>query len=178
VRKLAERSQAAAAEISHLSGSSVQVAEKAGELLAKLVPDIQKTADLVQEISGASAEQDSGSLQINKAIQQMDQVVQQNAGGAEEMASTAEELASQSEHLQDIMRFFRVDADSGMRQTIQGETAPRTVRQPAAIQMVNAGTRTLKQTAGKSLAGSKHAGVSLDMGNGGRDSEDNEFERY
>jgi methyl-accepting chemotaxis protein len=108
VRKLAERSQSAAGEISNLSGSSVQIAEKAGELLTKLVPDIQKTADLVQEISSASAEQNNGAQQINRAIQQMDQVVQQNASAAEEMASTSEELASQSEHLQDIMRFFRV----------------------------------------------------------------------
>ena len=114
VRKLAERSQSAAGEISNLSGSSVQIAEKAGELLTKLVPDIQKTADLVQEISGASAEQNNGAQQINRAIQQMDQVVQQNASAAEEMASTSEELASQSEHLQDIMKFFRVSNGSTM----------------------------------------------------------------
>ena len=178
VRKLAERSQAAAAEISHLSGSSVQVAERAGELLAKLVPDIQKTADLVQEISGASAEQNSGSLQINKAIQQMDQVVQQNAGGSEEMASTAEELASQSEHLQDIMRFFRVDNDGGMRRPAQNEATPAISRNPAARQIASAGARTPKRLGGKSAAGSKQAGVALDMGNGERDSEDDEFERY
>ncbi|KAF0215071.1 MAG: methyl-accepting chemotaxis [Geobacteraceae bacterium] len=95
VRKLAERSQKAAAEISELSATSVEVAEKAGELLTKMVPDIQKTAELVQEISVASREQDTGAEQINKAIQQLDQVIQQNAGASEEMASTAEELASQ-----------------------------------------------------------------------------------
>ena len=107
VRKLAERSQAAAAEISKLSSSSVQVAEMAGQMLEKLVPDIQKTAELVQEINSASSEQNSGAEQINKAIQQLDQVVQQNAGVAEEMSSTSEELAAQAENLQSAMEFSR-----------------------------------------------------------------------
>jgi len=110
VRKLAERSQKAAAEISELSSSSVEVAEKAGELLNKMVPDIQRTAELVQEISAASREQDTGADQINKAIQQLDQVIQQNASASEEMASTAEELASQAELLQTSISFFRVDS--------------------------------------------------------------------
>ena len=81
VRKLAERSQTAAAEISKLSATSVEVAERAGEMLTKIVPDIQKTAELVQEINAASKEQNTGAEQINKAIQQLDQVIQQNAGG-------------------------------------------------------------------------------------------------
>ncbi|GFO53539.1 hypothetical protein GMSM_05460 [Geomonas sp. Red276] len=109
VRKLAERSQKAAAEISELSISSVQVAEHAGTLLANILPDVQKTAELVQEISASSREQDSGAEQINKAIQQLDQVIQQNAGSSEEMASTAEELSSQSEKLQAMIEFFRID---------------------------------------------------------------------
>ena len=112
VRKLAERSQKAAAEISELSGSSVEVAETAGELLAKMVPDIQKTAELVQEISAASREQDTGAEQINKAIQQLDQVIQQNASASEEMASTAEELAAQAERLQNSISFFKIDSGS------------------------------------------------------------------
>jgi len=111
VRKLAERSQTAAAEISDLSSSSVDVAERAGEMLKKLVPDIQKTAELVQEINASSNEQNSGAGQINKAIQQLDQVIQQNAGAAEEMASTAEELASQAGHLQDTISFFKIGND-------------------------------------------------------------------
>ncbi|MBI5559136.1 MAG: HAMP domain-containing protein, partial [Deltaproteobacteria bacterium] len=78
VRKLAERSQSAAGEISKLSTSSVAIAETAGEMLNKMLPDIQKTAELVQEISASSKEQDSGAEQINKAIQQLDQVIQQN----------------------------------------------------------------------------------------------------
>uniref|UniRef100_C6E2Z3 Methyl-accepting chemotaxis sensory transducer n=1 Tax=Geobacter sp. (strain M21) TaxID=443144 RepID=C6E2Z3_GEOSM len=111
VRKLAERSQKAAAEISDLSSSSVDVAVKAGELLAKMVPDIQKTAELVQEISAASREQDTGAEQINKAIQQLDQVIQSNAGASEEMASTAEELSSQAEQLQSAVAFFKIGDD-------------------------------------------------------------------
>jgi methyl-accepting chemotaxis protein len=113
VRKLAERSQLAAGEISTLSTSSVEVAEKAGQMLAKLVPDIQKTAELVQEISAASKEQTSGADQINSAIQQLNQVIQQNAGSAEEMSSTAEELSSQAEQLQSVIAFFKVDEREG-----------------------------------------------------------------
>ncbi len=108
VRKLAERSQTAAAEISQLSTSSVEVAERAGQLLSKLVPDIQKTAELVQEISAASKEQTSGADQINASIQQLNHVIQQNAGAAEEMSSTAEELASQAGQLQGAVAFFKV----------------------------------------------------------------------
>ncbi len=106
VRKLAERSQVAAGEINGLSNSSVEVAEKAGHLLNTLVPNIQRTAELVQEISAASREQDSGAEQINKSIQQLDNVIQQNASSSEEMASTAEELQSQSEQLIEIISFF------------------------------------------------------------------------
>jgi methyl-accepting chemotaxis protein len=110
VRKLAERSQTAAGEISSLSGSSVEVAERAGEMLKRMVPDIQKTAELVQEISAASNEQNTGAEQVNKAIQQLDQVIQQNASASEEMASTAEELSSQAEQLQAAIAFFKLDA--------------------------------------------------------------------
>ncbi len=109
VRKLAERSQRAAGEISKLSTSSVEVAEKAGQMLARLVPDIQKTAELVQEISAASREQSSGASQMNAAIQQLNQVIQQNAGAAEEVSSTAEELSAQAEQLQSTIGFFKVD---------------------------------------------------------------------
>jgi len=111
VRKLAERSQAAAGEINQLAGSSVEIAEKAGEMLTKLVPDIQKTAELVQEISSASAEQSTGANQINKAIQQLDQVIQQNASASEEMSATSEELAGQSEAMKDAIGFFKLSSD-------------------------------------------------------------------
>jgi len=108
VRKLAERSQTAAKEIGSLSTTSISVAERAGELLAKLVPNIQKTAQLVQEINASSKEQTVGSDQINSAIQQLNEVIQQNAGSAEEMAATAEELSSQAAQLQDSVAFFKI----------------------------------------------------------------------
>ncbi len=114
VRKLSERSRAAAAEIIDLSGSSVEMADNAGRMLAKLVPDIQKTSELVQEISASSREQSGGADQINSAIQQLNEVVQQNAGAAEEMAATAEELTSQADQLQSTVAFFKVgNGDSG-----------------------------------------------------------------
>jgi methyl-accepting chemotaxis protein len=108
VRKLAERSGTAAAEISELSSTSVEVAEKAGRMLGQLVPDIERTASLVQEITAASNEQNAGATQINQAITQLDTVIQQNASASEEMASTSEELSSQSRQLQDTMSFFNV----------------------------------------------------------------------
>jgi methyl-accepting chemotaxis protein len=114
VRKLAERSQGAAAEINELAGSSVQVAENAGNMLMKIVPDIQKTADLVQEINAASNEQSTGAGQINKAVQQLDQVIQQNASASEEMASTAVELLSQAEQLINTIVFFKTGGDVSM----------------------------------------------------------------
>jgi methyl-accepting chemotaxis protein len=117
VRKLAERSQGAAAEITKLAKDGVNVAEKAGEMLARLVPDIRKTAELVQEINASSAEQNTGANQVNKAIQQLDQVIQQNASAAEEMTSTAEELSSQAVQLQQTIAFFKLDDASAKRAT-------------------------------------------------------------
>jgi methyl-accepting chemotaxis protein len=112
VRKLAERSQTAAAEISRLTVEGVHTAEGAGEMLGRLVPDIQKTAELVREIAAASAEQSTGATQVNKAIQQLDQVIQQNSAASEELAATAEELSTQSESLQLSVAFFRIDQAS------------------------------------------------------------------
>jgi methyl-accepting chemotaxis protein len=124
VRKLAERSQKAAGEITELSASSMNVAERAGDLLKKVLPDIQKTCELVQEISAASREQDSGAGQINKAIQQLDQVIQQNASASEETSSTSSDLASQAERLQEIITFFKIPNSKSDR--------PPSVRKPAA----------------------------------------------
>jgi methyl-accepting chemotaxis protein len=111
VRKLAERSQKAAGEISKLSSSSVEIAESAGQMLDKLVPDIRKTADLVKEITSGSEEQNTGAAQINKAMQELDKVIQQNASASEEMAASSEELASQAEQLQAAIDFFKVSDD-------------------------------------------------------------------
>jgi methyl-accepting chemotaxis protein len=112
VRKLAERSQTAAGEISKLSGSSVEIAESAGAMLDKLVPDIRQTADLVKEITVASEEQNNGAAQINKAVQELDKIVQQNASASEELAASSEELASQAAQLQSAIEFFKVN-DTG-----------------------------------------------------------------
>ena len=109
VRKLAERSQAAASEISNLSTSSVEIAEAAGMMLNKIVPDIRKTAELVQDINAASAEQSTGADQINTALNNLDKIIQQNAGSSEEISSTAEELSAQAEMLQKTISYFKTD---------------------------------------------------------------------
>ncbi len=139
VRKLAERSQAAAKEISALSTSSVDVADRSGRLLEDLVPAISKTADLVQEVAAASQEQSAGVGQINKAMSQVDQVTQRNASASEELASTAEEMSSQAEALQQLMAFFRVDglggdgrAGTGFQHGGQHGFAPAPPHAPAA----------------------------------------------
>lgn len=103
VRKLAERSQKAAEEISETASGSVEISQRAGEVLTRLVPDIRKTAELVKEINVASTEQDAGADEINKALKQLDDVVQQSAAAAEEMAATASVLADQSASMQDNM---------------------------------------------------------------------------
>jgi methyl-accepting chemotaxis protein len=160
VRKLAERSGTAAAEISELSSSTVTVADQAGQMLVKLVPDIQRTAELVQEISAASNEQNAGAEQINKALQQLDQVIQQNASASEEMASTSEELSSQAEQLQSSIAFFHL-----------GATTARVTRQAAHRGKPQPARKAPKSLPSKGSA----AGLALDMG---RDDEDDEFERF
>ena len=171
VRKLAERSQAAAAEISTLSGQTVSVATEAGEMLNRLVPDIRKTAELVSEISAACREQDIGASQINEAIQQLDKVTQQNAGASEEMSGTSEELAAQAEELQASIAFFRVDnagrkeanhADK-LRATAAKMAAPAAKR-PAASRAAPAGAKTARGN-----------GFALDMSMGGPDADDADF---
>lgn len=108
VRKLAERSQTAAGEITALSAQTVARATKASEIIALIVPDIRKTADLVQEIASASREQGVGADQIGRAMMQLDQVVQENASASEELASMAEELSGQALQLNETMSFFRL----------------------------------------------------------------------
>ncbi len=171
VRKLAERSQAAAAEISQLSTSSMDVAERAGEMLARLVPDIQKTAELVQEISASSKEQASGSDQINGAIQQLNQVIQQNAGAAEEMASTSEELSAQAEQLQNTVSFFKVE-------NVEKKAAKRPERQSHGLHMARLGVKTPKPSQGYAVQ--KPASVVLNMEHSGGkgDGRDSEFETF
>jgi methyl-accepting chemotaxis protein len=164
VRKLAERSQEAAGEISQLSTSSVEVAEKAGEMLTKLVPDIQKTAGLVQEISAASKEQTTGADQINSAIQQLNQVIQQNAGAAEEMASTSEELSAQAEQLQETVSFFKI---AGMENETRKKTAKKIVQESQKKAQIT-----------HVKASPKPESVLINMSSGNGDHRDAEFEKY
>ncbi len=166
VRKLAERSQSAAGEISGLSTRSVAIAEQAGEMLTKMVPDIQKTSELVQEITASSKEQDTGAEQINKAIQQLDQVIQQNASASEEMASTSEELSSQAEQLQDSISFFNIGN--------QLRRPSSTVTRKPAKKMQIAHAKSAAAPAKRSSGG----GVNLQLGNAGPDHLDDEFEKY
>jgi methyl-accepting chemotaxis protein len=181
VRKLAERSQKAAAEINQLSGTTLRVSEKSGEQLEKLVPDIQRTAELVQEISAASKEQDTGAEQINRALQQLEQVIQQNASAAEEMASTTEELTGQSEQLVSALAFFQTGDEEGAGMRRGGGKPAR----PVHAGSVQAGpARAQKPAAHATTTGAKpaaKAGVKLRLGDRGgekHDQLDGEFERY
>ncbi|MEN9443595.1 MAG: hypothetical protein RIS47_485 [Bacteroidota bacterium] len=119
VRKLAETSQAAANEIIQVSRMSVDVAEKSRLQLASIVPDIQATAKLVQEITAASMQQNAGSNQITTAVNQLNNIAQQNAASAEELSTSAEELSGQAEQLRDVMNFFMINRK---RQTLQVKT--------------------------------------------------------
>ncbi|NOX09660.1 MAG: hypothetical protein GXP22_09290 [Gammaproteobacteria bacterium] len=130
VRKLAERSQVAAAEISSLTDNSTKIAEKAGGLLEKMVPDITRTAELVQEIAAASEEQSCGVGQITSAMQQLDKVTQQNAASSEELAATAEEMQAQSANLQRVVGFFHLLMDDEARRA-PGPVASSGSSQPA-----------------------------------------------
>jgi methyl-accepting chemotaxis protein len=109
VRKLAERSQRAATEISEISAQTVKQARESRTLLSNTLPDINRTASLVQDIAAASVEQSQGADQINRAIQQLSQVTQGNASAAEEMSSNAEELNSQAEELRIAISYFKID---------------------------------------------------------------------
>jgi methyl-accepting chemotaxis protein len=118
VRKLAERSQAASGEIGQLSAKTVEDAGAAGAVIRDLVPDIKRTADLVQEIAGASREQSQGVDQIAKAVTQLDSVIQQNATASEKMADMAALLSGQASSLSRSISFFRVSDEPE-----RGETA-------------------------------------------------------
>lgn len=143
VRKLAERSQHAASEIVDLSSETLKVSERAGDMLSSLVPNIQKTAELVQEISAASLEQDKGAAEINKALQELDQVVQQSAASAEEMASTSEQLSAQAQQLTASVSFFTLSNHNNkvFRSPSQGSNN----RRPQPIKQKKIDTKTNRQ---------------------------------
>jgi methyl-accepting chemotaxis protein len=175
VRKLAERSQTAAAEISSVSSETVKAAAEAGDMLTKLVPDIRRTAELVSEISSACREQDIGASQINEAIQQLDQVTQQNAGASEQISTTSEELAAQAEELQASIAYFRVTDSAG-----RPKVAPMAARKPSTPARKPAAAAAKKPTfkaKPNSIADqqSRVNGFALDLSNGGPDADDADF---
>ena len=173
VRKLAERSQAAAAEISTLSGTTVKAAQSAGEMLGKLVPDIQRTAELVEEISAGSREQNAGAAQINTAIQQLDKVTQQNTSAAEEMSATSEELASQAEQLQAAISYFRIDSAAALAPANDAATGKADLKSAILAKAPHMAPR--KPARAKSKSGSG-GGFDLDMGDA-EDDLDGDFTR-
>jgi methyl-accepting chemotaxis protein len=176
VRKLAERSGNAAGEISVLSTSSVAIAETAGNLLTQIVPDIQRTAELIQEITASSMEQNTGAEQVNRAIQQLDQVVQQNASASEEMASTAEELSSQSLQLQETISYFRLDDKNVPPRAMPKALAAS--RQKPGVRCRptgSASTAAHTQTASRGPATARSGSASQDLT---VDADDDAFEKF
>jgi methyl-accepting chemotaxis protein len=175
VRKLAERSQLAATDISETSNTSVQVAENAGAKLTELVPDITKTANLVQEIASASIEQKTGADQVNTSIQRLDSVVQQNAAFSEEMASTSQELSAQAGQLRQSISFFRFEqggSSAPLNQPPRTAIAPAPApRKAAAAAAAAAAPIAEKTTAPSATRQNESAGLELDLG-------DEEFEDY
>ena len=171
VRKLAERSQSAAAEISGMSSDTVAAATEAGEMLTKLVPDIRRTAELVSEISAACREQDIGAVQINEAIQQLDKVTQQNASASEQISATSEELSSQAEELQEGIAYFRVDGVGGGKKPAARKPAARAAAPKAAAKKPAPKANSVADQQARAR------GFALDLNTGGPDGEDAEFGR-
>jgi len=174
VRKLAERSQTAAAEISSVSGETVKAAQEAGDMLNRLVPDIKKTAELISEISAACREQDVGASQINEAIQQLDKVTQQNSSASEQMSATSEELAAQAEELQTSIAFFKTDSGNSRAAAVARKPAAKPAR-PAAT--FAAARKPAAPVHSNTVAGqqARVKGLALDLSMGGPDAEDADF---
>ena len=162
VGKLAERSKKAAIEIENLIHSSVEVIEKAGEMMVEVAPEVNRTAEMVKSISQASIEQKMGADQINTAIQQLNEVTQQNAAASEEIATSAEELSAQADRLIEAQSFFKLDEKSqaATRVSTENKTTPKK-KLPQTV------------TTGKK---SKNKGVDIDLGK--PDDLDEEYERF
>ncbi len=167
VRKLAERSQAAAAEISTLSSDTVKAARSAGDMLGKLVPDIRRTAELVEEISAGTREQNAGAAQINTAIQQLDKVTQQNTSAAEQLSATSEELAGQAEQMQDAISYFRIEGGVAATEDVRSQK----IRRELAKKAPHMAPAAQKKRPARSSAG---GGFELDL-NDARDDLDEQF---
>ena len=184
VRKLAEGSEEAADEINKLSTSSVKIAEEAGKMLSQLVPDIQKTSELVEEISAATAEQRTGASQVNTAMQQLDQIVQRNAHAAEQTSTMSEELSAQAVQLRATMAFFNVGAEESPTRARAKPARPQTTgaanKQPVRMRAIAApkgrsGPKLLKRPA----ASAKSSGAQMDLDMSTDETgDDGEFERY
>ncbi len=174
VRKLAERSQAAAAEIGTLSTETVKSAQEAGEMLTRLVPDIKRTAELVEEITAACREQDVGSSQINQAIQQLDTVTQQNAAASEEVSATSEELSSQAEQLQATIAFFKIDEAGSPAHAIDGAVSK--LKAKVASMKAAVAPAAAKAAAHKPKASAGGKGFALEL-RSGEDETDAHFKR-
>jgi methyl-accepting chemotaxis protein len=172
VRNLAERSQIAASEINALSVDTVKVAQEAGQMLGKLVPDIKRTAELVEEITAACREQDAGANQVNQAIQQLDKVTQQNAAAAEQMSASSEELSAQAEQLQESIAFFHTDKHGGTNHAPAREQTP-TARRVKVARLSALGSKTKAKTKAALAKKPKGSGPVLNM-----DEEDAEYHRY
>jgi len=174
VQKLAERSQNAASEISELSNSSVEI----GEMLMKLVPDIQKTSELVAEINAASGEQANGIQQINSAIQQLNTVVQQNASAAEELTATAQELNGQTISMKDSINYLKTGRSGVEYHTPLGSNYA-SVQHPekhTPLSKVPVHNPIKAHDSQNVQKGEVKKGIHIEMGKA--DSEDGEFERY
>jgi methyl-accepting chemotaxis protein len=174
VRKLAERSSTAAGEINELSRTSVDVAAEAGKRLEELVPDIRKTAELIQEIAAASSEQSSGAEQIAKGVTQMDSVVQQNASSSEELAATAEELAGQAVNLKEIIGFFKA-----MAHDAEGQAGAIAAERPvAALPKATAPLRTAPAKAAASGPAARAIAPAGRKPAAAPDATDSDFEEF
>ncbi len=175
VRKLAERSQQAAAEIGTLSADTVTAAQDAGAMLGRLVPDIKRTASLVEEITAACREQDLGAAQVNQAIQQLDKVTQQNAAASEQVSSTSEELSSQATRLQQTIEFFRIEAGAsqGRAAVVVPEPAGTAQLRAKAAEMAKA-SRVKPAAPARARLKPTGTGFAMDMGG---DAEDQHFKR-
>lgn len=163
VRKLAERSQLAAGEISTLSGNTVRAAQSAGEMLQELVPDIERTAGLVAEISVASQETSTGAVQVNLAIQQLDKVTQENTSASEQLSSTAEELASQAEQLQSAIGFFKVDGIAAASRNVGRPSKPATAVAGAQTHARQTPKAAARPTAAVPAVAEKAGGFNFDL---------------
>jgi methyl-accepting chemotaxis protein len=125
VRNLAQRSAAAAKEITALIGDSVdkvdigsKQVDKAGETMNEIVLAVKRVTDIMAEIAAASNEQSSGIEQVNQALVQMDEVTQQNAALVEEAAASAESMQEQAGALMQAVSMFKLESGRGGTRTV------------------------------------------------------------